>query len=113
MGKQGEEAACQFLEARGYRILDRNFRTRFAEIDIIAEYEETVIFIEVRTRRSARYGSPGESVGRAKQKKIITGAMQYLREKSLHDYRIRFDIVTLLLTGETSHIEHIPHAFHG
>lgn len=64
VGKKGEDLACSYLENLHYQILERNFHTRFGEIDIIAREKKALIFVEVKTRRSQSYGSPAESVGR-------------------------------------------------
>ncbi len=112
-GRHAEDAACLFLENRGYQIIERNYRTRFAEIDIIAIHGDTLVFAEVKARKSLRYGSPRESVGSVKQKKIIAGAMQYLREKQLGDNRIRFDVITILQHQWKFHMDIIPNAFQG
>lgn len=113
LGQSGEDAACQFLVHGGYRILERNYKTRFAEIDIIAEHDNTVLFVEVKARTSNRYGSPRDAVTAAKQKKIVMGAMHYLRENHLMDRSIRFDVITVDFVGSEIGIKQIPHAFYG
>ncbi|MBF0201129.1 MAG: YraN family protein [Desulfamplus sp.] len=111
LGAQSEDEVCRFIEARGYLVLERNYRTRFAEIDIIAHHGDTLVFIEVKSRSSMHRGSPAEAVGIAKQKKITAGAMQYIRERSMGDIRMRFDVATLIWMGGKCHVELYPHAF--
>ncbi len=93
LGAKGEKAACQFLLSRGYRVLETNFSTRRFEIDIIARDEETLCFIEVKTRASDKKGLPREGVTFAKQQKIIMGAQYYLKQKKISNTRLRFDVV--------------------
>ena len=92
-GQKGESAAISFLQANGFNILETNFRTRAAEIDIIAKDHETLCFIEVKTRRSIKKGLPKESVTPSKQHKIILGASFYLKKHRLLESRIRFDVI--------------------
>ncbi|MCX7780862.1 MAG: YraN family protein [Negativicutes bacterium] len=111
IGAKGEEAACAYLIQRGYRILRRNYRQRSGEIDIIAEYGDLIVFVEVKTRRSVTYGSPAEAVGYRKQQKIIGAAMLFLGEHCLHGRSFRFDVLEVLLTGGTVRYNHIINAF--
>ena len=93
LGREGESAALGFLQAHGFKILETNFRTRAAEIDIIAKDHETLCFIEVKTRSSTKRGLPKESVTPSKQHKIILGASSYLKKHRLLESRIRFDVI--------------------
>jgi putative endonuclease len=96
LGRQGESAALGFLQVHGFKILETNFRTRAAEIDIIAKDHETLCFIEVKTRRSIKKGLPKESVTPLKQNKIILGASFYLKKMRLPESKIRFDVIEVL-----------------
>ena len=96
LGRLGETAAITFLQAKGFTILETNYRTKSAEIDIIAKDKNFLCFIEVKTRRSLKKGLPKESVNCSKQKKIITGATFYLKEKKQMNSRIRFDVIEVL-----------------
>src|SRR2546427_11918336 len=78
LGKEGERVAAQFLEARGYRILERNYRTRRGEIDLIAEDGRILVFVEVKVRLDDRFGGPAAAITRAKQARIARLAQQYL-----------------------------------
>ena len=96
LGERGERAACEFLRAKGYDILDKNYQCKIGEIDIIARRKERLVFIEVKTRTSGQFGSPQEAVGLKKQEKIFKLAQWYLKEKKLKEIPIAFDVVAVL-----------------
>jgi putative endonuclease len=110
-GKRGEELAAAYLAEAGYRIVERNYRCIFGEIDIVAEERETLVFIEVKSRRSDTYGDPQLAVGHQKQKKISRIAMHYLEEKRLRHRPARFDVVAVKLLTAGHQIEIIRNAF--
>jgi putative endonuclease len=110
-GKRGEELAAAYLAEAGYRIVERNYRCIFGEIDIVAEEREMLIFIEVKSRRSEAYGDPQLAVGHQKQKKISRIAMHYLEEKRLRHRPARFDVVAVKLLPAGHKIELIRNAF--
>lgn len=91
-GKSGEKVAVKFLKQNGYKIIETNYKTRLAEIDIIALDKKVLCFIEVKTRKSDAFGTPAEAVDARKQKKIITGASSYLLSNNL-DTEVRFDVI--------------------
>ena len=101
-GDFGENAAAAYLKNRGLSILDRNYRIRNAEIDIIAKDGNAIAFIEVKTRKTLRKGLPAESVNYAKQKKIISAAMYYIRDNSLNNVRLRFDVIEVFLQNNSN-----------
>lgn len=110
-GRRGENAAALYLARHGYKILERNYRLRSAEIDIIAEEGELLLFIEVKTRSSLLYGQAAEAVDLHKQQKIILAAKAYVRE---HDYigrPCRFDVIEVYPRGDTCRVHHIRDAF--
>ena len=111
LGKEGEALALDFLSGRGYRIISRNFRTRSGEIDIIAADGGTVCFIEVKTRRQARFGAPEESVQRRKQRHMARAATYYLKSRRLLDSPSRFDVVSIEFTDDRPRISLIQGAF--
>lgn len=112
LGRSGEQLAAQHLAASGYTIVETNFTTRFAEIDIIAAIEDCLVFVEVKTRTSAKKGLPKEAVTPAKQKKIILAARQYIKARALDGQkRIRFDVMEIFSENDVCRINHIPHAF--
>jgi len=114
LGKQGEDIAAAFLEAKGYNILDRNYRFERGEIDMVALMLEPaeVVFVEVKTRSSNTYGYPEEFVSKAQQKQIFKVADAYLYERQLWTVPIRFDIIAITLTDpENPLIQHLEDAF--
>ena len=111
LGRHGEDIAWEYLKRRGYRILERNYRCRYGEIDLVAKDGETIVFIEVKSRRTAAFGDPEEAVSLAKQKKISTVALNYLKDKGLYDRPARFDVVSVLASVPGQQITLIPDAF--
>jgi putative endonuclease len=111
LGLDGEEEARRFLERLGYRILARRFRSRLGEIDLVAEDGATIVFVEVKTRRTSGAGSPEESVTPAKQRKIVRMAETFLLARGLHGRNCRFDVVAVDAgTGKLA-VRHLPDAF--
>lgn len=114
LGKLGEEIAEAYLKSLKYRIVERNWRCRAGEMDIVAEHMETLIFIEVRTRRpSGRYGLAKESIDQRKQRKIREVAQYYLHRHHKYEQSLRFDVITVELKNDKlePQIEHIQGAF--
>lgn len=109
-GNEGEALAAKYLEDKGYAILERNWRWEKAEIDIIAMHEGALIFVEVKTRSSARFGFPEESVTEQKQQMISNGAEAYILEHNL-DLPIRFDIMAIIMSQSDHEVHHIVDAF--
>lgn len=95
LGDSAEAAACELLRAAGYRILERNHRNRWGEIDIIAWESGELVFVEVRARSSSDFGTPAESVTRGKRQKLIRMARIYLQEKDVAEQPCRFDVVEM------------------
>lgn len=110
-GRRGEDRAADFLVSRGYKLLQRNYKSKLGEIDIIARDKETVCFIEVKSRNTVRFGLPQEAVSRLKQKQIAKVATMFLKENNLLDSFARFDVVSVLFSGEKENIELIKDAF--
>ncbi len=92
LGTQREELATRHLEALGFRILPRNFRTRSGEVDLVANEGETIVFVEVRTHRSQAYGMSEEAVARAKRQRLALVAEQYLQDHDLSSSPWRVDV---------------------
>jgi putative endonuclease len=112
LGKSGENAALRFLEEKKYKIVTKNFRLFRGEIDIVAYDKRTLVFIEVKTRRSTDFGLPEESVTLSKQKQIKKIAQGFLTKNNLHEIECRFDVVSLTLDeGIGYSIRHIKNAF--
>lgn len=110
-GRNGEELAVRYLEEQGYAIVARNYRLRMGEIDIIARDGEFLVFVEVKTRRSSRYGSPFEAVDFHKQQQIIRVARMYLTRHGGDNCAVRFDVVAVYFAGRTPTIELLKDAF--
>ncbi len=110
-GKKGEDIAAVYLRKKGYRIVERNYRCRYGEIDIIAMDAGDIVFVEVKSRKSESFGSPEEAVSIVKQKKISNVALNYLQEKGITDHNARFDIVAVRLIPEGNRTNIIRDAF--
>ena len=102
LGANGEEIAARFLKKRGYRILERNYRIRLGEIDIIAEQGADLVFIEVKTRSDTIFGSPFESVTVPKQRQLSKVALEYISKRRFHNRPARFDVVGVELKKTNS-----------
>jgi putative endonuclease len=96
-GTLGEDVAASFLERQGYSIVEKNYYYQHGEIDIIAQEQETLVFVEVKTRRSTRFGEPQESVTPKKQELLRRTAEGYVAERELNDIECRFDVVSVLM----------------
>lgn len=97
LGAKGEELAVRYLKRRGYRIIERNYRIRLGEIDIIAEQGADLVFIEVKTRSDTFFGSPFESVTLPKQRQLSKVALEYIGKSGFHERPARFDVVGVQL----------------
>jgi putative endonuclease len=111
VGRRGEEAAVRFLHEQGYRVVERNYRCRFGEIDLIARDGETLAFIEVKTRRSQAFGPPALAVTIEKQRHLVKASQIYLAERGKAHELCRFDVVTIEMDAQTLQIEIIKNAF--
>ncbi len=111
LGNRGEDLAAGFLRKKGYRILSRNYRSPVGEADIIAEEGRTIVFIEVKTRTDDSFGRPFEAVDYRKREKIKRIALYYLKRYKITDRPLRFDVMSIEMSGENSRIEHITDAF--
>ena len=112
LGAAGETAACDYLVRHGYRILERNARAGGVELDIVAERRGVLVFVEVKTRRSARHGGGEEAVDARKQARIVRGASAWLHDRRPRTRRLRFDVVTCEPgPQDTFHVSHWPGAF--
>ncbi len=110
-GTQGEKLAARFLKKGGFKILTRNYRTRFGEIDIVAEDKGRLVFVEVRTLSAAARHSPEETITLKKQQKISRIALAYIQEKGLEDRLARFDVIAIKDSRPQPTIRHLPDAF--
>ena len=112
LGKEAEAAAERFLRRKGYRILDRNVRVGRGELDIVARVGETLIFVEVKARRTDRYGGVAYAVTARKERQLVQLAARYLARHRLENQSCRFDVLLYDAGTPASPIlEHIEHAF--
>jgi putative endonuclease len=111
LGKKGEEIAGEFLKKQGLRIRETNWRFSRYEIDIIAEQKGTLVIVEVKTRSSNVILEPEAAVTRDKQRHLIAAANTYIRLKKL-DLEVRFDIISIVISGEEHRLTYIPDAFY-
>ena len=111
LGRSGEEAACSLLKKSGYKILVRNYKNKLGEIDIIACDGDTICFIEVKSRRTDKFGLPQEAIFVLKQRKISKVALSFLKEKNLFDKKARFDVVSVIYTEGIPRLDLIKNAF--
>ena len=110
-GKKGEDVAVEFLEGKGYKILARGWRMGSMEVDIIAEKEQWLVFAEVKTRYSDKFGGPWEAVNAKKRRNIIFAADCYIRRNNI-DKNVRFDIISILQLNGKSEVQHMEDAFY-
>lgn len=103
LGKAGEYKACAYLKKQGYKIIKRNYKNPFGEVDIIAGKEGVIAFIEVKTRRSDNFGQPSEAVNSNRRGRYVNAANYYFTGRQI-DCVVRFDIIEIL-NGEINHIE--------
>jgi putative endonuclease len=113
LGSRGEKLACAFLRREGYKILYRNFRgRRGGEVDIVCRDNDTLVFVEVKTRTREDFGRPADAVNAAKQKLIARGALAWLQLLDNPDILVRFDVVEVVLSDEREpRIELVRDAF--
>lgn len=113
LGTRGEKLACQFLKRSGYKILYRNFRGRTGgEIDVVCRDDDTLVFVEVKTRTREDFGRPIEAIDRDKRKRLSRGGLAWLRLLNDPDILFRFDVVEVIIAeGAEPRIELIKNAF--
>lgn len=111
IGKEGENLALDLLVKKGYKILERNWRHKNLEVDIIAQNNDCLIIVEVKTRSSRYLYEPYIAVNKQKQRNLIQAANYYLDEKYL-DFEVQFDIISIVLSSQGNKIEHIENAFY-
>ncbi|MBI4336231.1 MAG: YraN family protein [Chloroflexi bacterium] len=110
LGKAGEAAACSYLVAHGWQVVERNYRCPWGEVDIVAQDGDTLVFVEVRTRQSKTFGTPQESVTAAKRQHLVAAAQHYLQERGLNTHW-RIDLLAVFAhQGRVSRVLHIPNA---
>jgi len=113
-GQWGEEQACAYLKGQGFRIVERNFRCRTGELDIVAKEDETLCVVEVKSRKNALSGWPGEAVTVQKQRRMRSAAAFYMHRNPTvvrGIANLRMDVVEVLRCGHRTYIRHIEDAF--
>lgn len=111
LGNKGEQLAVNYLEKKGYEVLERNYRFQKAEVDIIARHENILAIVEVKTRTSADFGSPEDFVKPKKIKLLVKAADEYVISNDL-DVEVRFDIIAILHNQNDITIKHLEDAFY-
>ena len=113
IGSYTENIAATYLLSNGYSILDRNYRNKFGEVDIICQKDNLIIFVEIKSRYTNSFGSPLESVSCHKQNKIILLSKYYILYKKLSDFNIRYDVIEIYLNhlNNTYEVNHLEDAF--
>ncbi len=112
LGAFGEGLAQDYLKSQGYKIIDKNFRCCFGEVDIVAEDNNSIVFIEVKTRSSLAFGTPKDAISMKKKTSLTKVASAYLKKSELTHRSARFDVVSILITDkEGAKIELIKNAF--
>ncbi len=112
-GKAGEAAAAEYLKNLGYKVLARNFRTRWGEIDIVARDGDCLVFAEVKTRSGGRFGAPEEAVTRLKQEHLVKAAQIYLSQVRQERALWRIDVLALLKQNDGFAVRHLKNAVTG
>ena len=108
VGNAGEDLACRYLEKQGYEILERNKHySRFCEIDIIAQYKNIVVFVEVKTRKTDAFGTPSEAITKTKYENLLKGVQFYLSENNVKNFRIDLISITLKPQMKIEHLKNI------
>jgi putative endonuclease len=110
-GAWGEDLALRYLTRRGYTLVERNYRTRHGEIDLIVRKDDTLVFVEVKLRRGTGFGDPLEAVTARKQNTIRSLATQYLSDRNPNFDTLRFDAIGILASADTVRIRHVRDAF--
>ncbi len=114
IGKFYEDFAVRYLQNCNYKILERNYRSKFGEIDIIAydKLNNSIVFVEVRYRKDASYGTPAETVHKYKQQRILISAIEYIKNKcNKKNIGYRFDVLSCTYDNKNLQVEHIKDAF--
>jgi putative endonuclease len=110
-GRDGEDLAWDHLRRAGYRLVARNVRSRFGEIDLVVERGDTLVFVEVRSRAGSRFGAPLESIDGRKRRQVARLAADFLARRRLDDRRARFDVVAVEWQDGAPKVDHVENAF--
>lgn len=107
VGTKGEDIACEYLQKNGFQILERNYKTKYVEMDIVASKGDELVFVEVRTRTGERFGSPEETIKKDKTKRLQRGAIGYAQRKN-YKGQYRIDLVCIVLDNKGG-VEKVTH----
>ena len=110
-GKEAEAEAVKFLKGRGYRIMERNYRCPFGEVDLVAKDGDTIVFVEVKSNSTSDFGPPKGRVDSRKQRRIIRSSLHYLTRHRLTDLHVRFDVVSIEFRDGSVTTELVKDAF--
>ncbi len=112
LGNRGEKIAAKFLRKQSYQIIEKNYHSRLGEIDIVAKEDESIVFVEVKTRCSTYFGLPEEALSYDKRRRLSKLALGYLAHRRIKDTNCRFDVVSILMdNNRVNHIKLIKNAF--
>ena len=111
LGQKGEEVAVNHLSTKGYVVIERNYKWKSSEVDIICKKDNLLVVVEVKTRNSMALGEPYLSVTRSKQRQIIKVTNQFILSNNVHE-DVQFDVVSIILNQHQLQIEHIENAFY-
>ncbi|MDA3814855.1 MAG: YraN family protein [Patescibacteria group bacterium] len=107
IGKKGEDTACEYLQENGFQILERNYKKKYVEMDIIVSKDDELIFVEVRTKTGEKFGDPEESIKKDKLRRLKRGALGYAQRKN-YKGQYRIDLICIVLNSE-GEVERIAH----
>lgn len=105
-GEYGESLAAKYLQGKGFRILKKNYRKAFGEIDLVALHENTVVFVEVKSRRTQEFGLPREAITNAKLRSIVKVARYFLVREGFYNFDSRIDLIEILVIGGKPYVCH-------
>jgi putative endonuclease len=111
IGRYGEDRAANFLEDRGYEIIDRNWRSQIGEIDLVARDKDRLVFVEVKTRSGSGFGHPFEAITANKVARMRRLVADWCIAKKVSGVKVRLDAIAVLITGGRVHIEHLKEVF--
>ncbi len=112
LGNRGEKVAAKFLRKQNYQIIEKNYRSHLGEIDIVAKDDESIVFVEVKTRCSTDFGLPEEALSYDKRRRLSKLALGYLAHRRIKDTNCRFDVVSILMdNNRANHVKIIKNAF--
>lgn len=111
LGRDGEDEAARLLSTLGFTILERNYRCRLGEVDLVCRHKDTIVFVEVKTRAEGSLAAGTDAVNHRKRARIIRAASEYLSANACWDKPCRFDVVSVVRQGGRLESEHIPDAF--